>query len=687
MHDRQPATRVRVLWIELRRRKRVHERAANRIRSRVHLEAVLAKIHVGEERVRVSRQRIELHGPFEKLPRLGVHLRTEHPRVAPRPEKTVVGVQLDRALLQRALQSDVLHRDAERRGNRPRHLVLQLENIAHLAVVAVAPELNAGGAVNQLHRDAHAPGRAPDAALDDVPGLQPLADFPRLKAKALDLQGRRARDHPQVTEARQVGDDVLRQPVGEILVDLRTEVGERHHRKNRARRLDAAGVRHRIAASGVASRSRHVGGEARAEGHHRLVWRIRPRALVARGGHRSRELEAAPPNRSDVTRDVSAVPERPARRLDAAGDRGVGDRPAPPHPVDDFLAPDDASRVGGEEHDEIEHQGLDVLCDTAEAEFVPVGVDLELIKPVTHRVSRRPTLRSRGTFLLLVPLARSDSPSQSPDDPPRLPRVPSSNRPADRPHLMPPEPTGQTREPFATGEAHMTPITATATPDYSAIKAKQNAAWSSGDYSRIGVTLQIVGESLAETMDLRPGASVLDVAAGNGNATLAFARRMCVVTSTDYVDTLLVRGRARAEADWLDVKYEIADAEQLPYDDGTFDGVVSTFGVMFAPNQDKAASELLRVCRPNGKIGLANWTPAGFIGELFKTLGKHVAPPIGLSSPARWGTESWITQTFGPPARAIAIEHKAFVFRYPSPENFIDVFRAFYGPIHKAFLA
>jgi len=232
----------------------------------------------------------------------------------------------------------------------------------------------------------------------------------------------------------------------------------------------------------------------------------------------------------------------------------------------------------------------------------------------------------------------------------------------------------------------MTPITATATPDYSAIKAKQNAAWSSGDYSRIGVTLQIVGESLAETMDLRPGASVLDVAAGNGNATLAFARRMCVVTSTDYVDTLLARGRARAEAEALDVRYEIADAEQLHYDDGTFDGVVSTFGVMFAPNQDKAASELLRVCRPNGKIGLANWTPAGFTGEVFRTLGKHVAPPIGLSSPARWGTESWITQAFGPHARAIAIEHKAFVFRYPSPEAFIDVFRAFYGPIHKAFL-
>ena len=233
----------------------------------------------------------------------------------------------------------------------------------------------------------------------------------------------------------------------------------------------------------------------------------------------------------------------------------------------------------------------------------------------------------------------------------------------------------------------MTPTAAIATPDYPAVKAKQNAAWASGDYSRIGVTLQIVGESLAETMDFRPGASVLDVAAGNGNATLAFARRMCVVTSTDYVDTLLAHGRTRAEAEGLDVTYEIADAEQLPYNDQTFDGVVSTFGVMFAPNQDKAASELLRVCRSNGKIGLANWTPTGFIGEVFKTLGKHVAPPIGLNSPARWGTGSWITQTFGPHARSIAIAQKSFVFRYASPQHFIDVFRAFYGPIHKAFLA
>jgi ubiquinone/menaquinone biosynthesis C-methylase UbiE len=224
------------------------------------------------------------------------------------------------------------------------------------------------------------------------------------------------------------------------------------------------------------------------------------------------------------------------------------------------------------------------------------------------------------------------------------------------------------------------------TPNYAAIKAKQNAAWASGDYARIGTTLQIVGEDLAEAMNLRPGSCVLDVAAGNGNATLAFARRWCEVTSTDYVDALLARGRTRAEAEGQMVTFEVADAEQLPFADASFDAVVSTFGVMFTPNQAKAAGEMLRVCRPGGVIGMANWTPEGFIGQVFKTLGKHVAPPAGVSSPALWGTKPWIDQQFGPQAERISIENKAFVFRYRSPEHFMDVFRTYYGPVHKAFL-
>ncbi len=224
-------------------------------------------------------------------------------------------------------------------------------------------------------------------------------------------------------------------------------------------------------------------------------------------------------------------------------------------------------------------------------------------------------------------------------------------------------------------------------PDYTAIKTKQNAAWSSGDYAKIGVTLQVVGEDLAESMDLAPGASVLDVAAGNGNATLAFARRWADVTSTDYVDGLLARGRTRAEAEGLDITFQIADAEDLPFGDASFDAVVSTFGVMFTPNQEQSASELLRACRPGGKIGMANWTPAGFIGQLFKTLGKHIAPPAGVKSPALWGSGDWLKETFGGQAQSVSIVPKSFIFRYHSPDHFVDFFRTFYGPVHKAFLA
>ena len=225
------------------------------------------------------------------------------------------------------------------------------------------------------------------------------------------------------------------------------------------------------------------------------------------------------------------------------------------------------------------------------------------------------------------------------------------------------------------------------TPDYAAIKSKQNAAWAAGDYARIGVTLQITGESLAESMDLPPGARVLDVAAGNGNATLAFARRCCEVTSTDYVDKLLAQGWARAEAEGLEVAWHTADAERLPFEEGVFDAVVSTFGVMFAPDQTAAADELVRVCRRGGLIGMANWAPDGFIGQLFKTLGRHVPPPPGVRSPALWGSRTWIEEVFSSRSRAIAVNERQFVFRYKSPDHFVDVFRTYYGPVHKAFLA
>ena len=224
------------------------------------------------------------------------------------------------------------------------------------------------------------------------------------------------------------------------------------------------------------------------------------------------------------------------------------------------------------------------------------------------------------------------------------------------------------------------------TPDYSAIKQKQNAAWSSGDYAQVGVTLQLVGELLAEAMDLPFGAKVLDVAAGNGNVSLAMARRGYQVTSSDYVGDLLARGQVRAEAEGLSLTFQEADAENLPFDDGAFDGVVSTFGVMFTPNQDQSASELMRVLKAGGKIGLANWTPDGFIGQLFKTLGAFVPPPPGVQSPARWGTQEWLEASFGAKAAKMSITPRAFQFRYQSPEAFVDTFRAIYGPVHKAFL-
>jgi SAM-dependent methyltransferase len=225
------------------------------------------------------------------------------------------------------------------------------------------------------------------------------------------------------------------------------------------------------------------------------------------------------------------------------------------------------------------------------------------------------------------------------------------------------------------------------TPDLAALKTRQHAAWSSGDYAVIGTTLQIVGEELCEALDLRSGQKVLDVAAGNGNITLAAARRWCDVLSTDYVPSLLERGRARAAAEGLAIEFKEADAEALPFADASFDAVVSTFGVMFTPNQDKAAAEMLRVCKSGGQIGLANWTPEGFIGQVFKTLGRYLPPPAGVKSPALWGTRERLSELFGAGALTVKAEPRNFVFRYRSPQHFLDLFKTYYGPMLKAFAA
>jgi ubiquinone/menaquinone biosynthesis C-methylase UbiE len=232
-----------------------------------------------------------------------------------------------------------------------------------------------------------------------------------------------------------------------------------------------------------------------------------------------------------------------------------------------------------------------------------------------------------------------------------------------------------------------TPAQQGAAADLAALKNRQQMAWSSGDYAVVGTTLQIVGEELCEALDLRAGQKVLDVAAGNGNISLAAAHRWCDVISTDYVPSLLERGRARASAEGLTIKFQEADAEALPFADSAFDAVVSTFGVMFTPNQNQAAAELVRVCKSGGKIGLANWTPDGFIGQVFKTLGKYLPPPAGVKSPALWGTRGRLVELFGSTNLSIQTEPRNFNFRYRSAGHFLEVLRTYYGPVLKAFAA
>jgi ubiquinone/menaquinone biosynthesis C-methylase UbiE len=223
--------------------------------------------------------------------------------------------------------------------------------------------------------------------------------------------------------------------------------------------------------------------------------------------------------------------------------------------------------------------------------------------------------------------------------------------------------------------------------DLNALKNRQMVAWASGDYAVIGTTLQIVGEQLAEACDLLCDERVLDVAAGNGNATLAAARRGCIVTSTDYVAALLERGEDRSRAERLQVTFQVADAEALPFADASFDAVLSTFGVMFTPDQSKAAAELARVCRPGGRIGLANWTPEGFVGQMFKALGKHMPPAPGAQPPSQWGSEAWLHTHFDERKFLVQVTPRTCNFRYRSAAHFIDTFRSWYGPLHKAFAA
>jgi SAM-dependent methyltransferase len=223
--------------------------------------------------------------------------------------------------------------------------------------------------------------------------------------------------------------------------------------------------------------------------------------------------------------------------------------------------------------------------------------------------------------------------------------------------------------------------------DLSAIKARQRQVWASGDFAVIGNTLQLVGETLCEAAEVRAGSQVLDVACGNGNATLAAARRFCKTTGVDYVPALLARAGERARAERLAIDFVEGDAENLPFESASFDAVLSTFGVMFTANQSRAAGELARVCRPGGTIALASWTPEGFLGDLFRVVSRHVPPPAGVASVFVWGTESGLSGLFRERARLVHTDRRDFVFRYESAAHFLDVFRTYYGPTYQAFRA
>jgi SAM-dependent methyltransferase len=226
--------------------------------------------------------------------------------------------------------------------------------------------------------------------------------------------------------------------------------------------------------------------------------------------------------------------------------------------------------------------------------------------------------------------------------------------------------------------------TTSPTPDLAAVKERQQATWASGDFSEVATTIVLVAERLADTTDLRAGTRVLDVATGSGNAAIAAARLGCEVTGADYVPALLERGRERAAAERLSIDFVDGDAEALPFDDASFDGVLSVYGAMFAPDHAKTASEITRVCRSGGRIGLASWTPEGFLGAMFRTIAAHVPPPAGVASPMLWGKEDHLAEIFGDDVRWIAHERRIHNFRFASPEAFVDFFETYYGPTLKA---
>jgi SAM-dependent methyltransferase len=221
--------------------------------------------------------------------------------------------------------------------------------------------------------------------------------------------------------------------------------------------------------------------------------------------------------------------------------------------------------------------------------------------------------------------------------------------------------------------------------DFDAVKARQRQTWASGDYSAVATRIVPMAERLVEAADLMAGSVVLDVATGSGNAALAAARTGATVIGVDYVASLLNRGRVRAVIEGLDVDFKEGDAEDLPFQDASFDAVLSVVGVMFTPDQERAASELLRVCRSGGKIALANWTPSSFVGDMFRTVAAYAPPPAGVKPPGLWGTEERLRELFGLEITHLQTRLRTFFFRFRSAEELAGFFRVNYGPVRKAF--
>src|SRR6266540_188989 len=223
-------------------------------------------------------------------------------------------------------------------------------------------------------------------------------------------------------------------------------------------------------------------------------------------------------------------------------------------------------------------------------------------------------------------------------------------------------------------------------PDFQAVTEIQQQVWSKGDFAKIGVAAQMVAEQLCEAVDVLPGQRVLDVACGAGNGAIAACRRNAEAVGLDYVPELLERARERAAAEGFEIEFVEGDAQALPFDDGSFDVVISTFGAMFAPDQEKTASELLRVCRSGGKIGMANWPPRGLVGGgLFKITAEHAPPPPGIQPPVLWGTEERLRELFGDGVSELTVNQEFWNFRYESPEAWLEFFKTYFGPMIMAF--